>query len=900
MNRELRSLLKPCIVSGSTGYTHSSQFQPDVNNYSITNDNLIQFNKLYCSLVHGSPNFMAGIGEHPHELYGPLLCDFDIKVKITDGLDGFKMENGQYRHLYTKQQQDKVIETFKNAILEVAEGVEHHHLACFVLEKTVPYNDGDFLKSGFHLHWPFFFMRNSDLEIHITTRVKDRLSKMKTLFDNLDHLDLQHNGAGDFIDIGMNKKNWLLYGSRKSAKALPYTLSRILDSGMDEISLHDVLDDNKVFDVRDEEVDLTEMDDLNYYLPLVLSIKPYVRPIYKAKPTTPNIPKSLLTKAADSGIVYDAMPVEAALLIIDKLVPLLSAARATKEDKWMKVGWCLFHITSGCLEGYQHWEDFSKRTTNNDFSEAMCVYKWNGMNRSNGKHLTMGSLKAWAKEDSPVEYEEFVLSEQALRVDCSLLGGHNDLTRYLHTKFSHQFVCTDIKSKTWYYFNGMRWVNTDSGSKLYMKIEEDMVPHVIRLKNKALSGENVSGDTPKKYNKIISDLKNTTFKHSLLKEASILFLDSSFASKLDEDPNLLGFDNGVLDLRTVTFRPGKPTDYLTKSCGYDYPLEKPDNCEDVMKFWMQIIPDDEVRQFFLKYCGAMLQGGNPNNLFLIMSGVGENGKSMSIELIRLALGEYAGTFPTTLLTGKEPNSSSATPELFASKGKRFMVLSEPDKADKINTGVMKRLTGCDTVNVRGLYEKPVDMKPQFKLVYVCNSLPKLPPEDYGTWRRMLLLTFESRFPALNSSVPLEWEEQYEKKIFYRDPELQSKLNGMKQAMMYIMVRGFRAVAKDLLLPKEMQPKVPLKVSRALTMYQTKNDHFLQFINEMLVDDAAATISLNDFYAAFKTWYHENYTGQKPIPKSELREDMEKKWGELGHGMVWTGRRLKTNEDMVDV
>ena len=119
-------------------------------------------------------------------------------------------------------------------------------------------------------------------------------------------------------------------------------------------------------------------------------------------------------------------------------------------------------------------------------------------------------------------------------------------------------------------------------------------------------------------------------------------------------------------------------------------------------------------------------------------------------------------------------------------------------------------------------------------------------------------------------------------------------------MMFVMVRGFRAVAKDLLLPKDMQPKVPLKVSRALVDYQKKNDHYMAFVDEMLVVDAEATISLNDFYAAFKTWYHENHTGQKPIPKSELREDMEKKWGELGRGTAWSGRRLKTNEDMVDV
>ena len=48
------------------------------------------------------------------------------------------------------------------------------------------------------------------------------------------------------------------------------------------------------------------------------------------------------------------------------------------------------------------------------------------------------------------------------------------------------------------------------------------------------------------------------------------FYDPEFEEKLNENRDILGFDNGVYDLKNSCFRDGHPEDYLTFTVGYDY------------------------------------------------------------------------------------------------------------------------------------------------------------------------------------------------------------------------------------------------------------------------------------------------------------------------------------------
>lgn len=81
-------------------------------------------------------------------------------------------------------------------------------------------------------------------------------------------------------------------------------------------------------------------------------------------------------------------------------------------------------------------------------------------------------------------------------------------------------------------------------------------------------------------------------------ETTEFFTDNKFEKKLNQDRFLIGFENGVYDLKKMKFRDGNPNDYINISCGYDYDSNAyNDKLNQVIG---QILPNKNVREYVLK------------------------------------------------------------------------------------------------------------------------------------------------------------------------------------------------------------------------------------------------------------------------------------------------------------
>ena len=52
-----------------------------------------------------------------------------------------------------------------------------------------------------------------------------------------------------------------------------------------------------------------------------------------------------------------------------------------------------------------------------------------------------------------------------------------------------------------------------------------------------------------------------------------------------------------------------------------------------------------------------------------------------------------------------------------------MVLQEPSEDEKMNIGFMKELTGGDRIIARGLFQDPIEFKPQFHMILILLGYP---------------------------------------------------------------------------------------------------------------------------------------------------------------------------------
>ena len=252
------------------------------------------------------------------------------------------------------------------------------------------------------------------------------------------------------------------------------------------------------------------------------------------------------------------------------------------------------------------------------------------------------------------------------------------------------------------------------------------------------------------------------------------------------------------------------------------------------------------------------------------------------------MGEYKTNLPISLLTKTRASSNSASPELSKTKGKRFACLQEPDQQEKINVGLMKELTGGDTIEARALYSDPVEFKPQFKLVLTCNDLPEMPGDDEGTWRRVRAVEFPSKFTKKPNP-----KNKYEFEI---DTELAEKFPSWAEPFMSLLVHYYDTVycIKGLHEPEE--------VLQVTNNYKRANDIYIEFLENYCIieEHEQGSVPWQLVSQKFKTYLKEtNHNIQASKKVKELKIHMENKYGKLKNKSKWKGICIRDDEEEED-
>lgn len=872
MNADLFNFLQDYKSDSLKFYSHSSMFQP-TGKFMFEGEKFEEFMDLYCSLFNKEKSrFCSGVAEKKRDDCLPILIDADITFEYDGKTD-------LNRKVYTQNDVKAVISSYNKVLKSIIKNLKEKDLCAFVLEKPNPIKVGTKVKgAGFHIHYPRLWIKIQDHAVHLIPRVTERL-KQDNVFANITQVAEKEK----IIDKGYLSKNWLLYGSRKDPEQFPYLLTTIYNSRLEKIELKEALDGYNIYNI---DGDIIEMDkNYDYFLPRILSIDPQYRSIYQLNRELECVAKKDIVRTSHfENAERSQEKIEEDLRLASEYLSIISPARADAYDSWMEIGFVLFNIGEGSNEALDLWIEFSAQTARENFSETECVYKWKHC-MSNERKFTLGTLDFYARQDNPDQYEKLKGRRTKKFIKDSLNGGHHDIAKMLYAKYGNKFVCANVMKKIWFEYSEVtgRWSQTECGIKLRSLISTELVEDYRKLQKKIIeeldedNNEEEAEKVRKNIRKIISNLKCAPFKSQVMKECEEVFYDEQFLNRLDKNVYLIGFENGVYDLKEGKFRAGKPEDYMSMTTKYDYREFNEDDPEiaEVNEFLLKIFPDKRLRDFFIKKSAEELQGGNFTKTFVVMTGIGDNGKSITIELKEHAFGQYAIKLPTSLITGKRTQSSGATPELERMIGVRFAVLQEPDNKDVINIGMLKELTGNDTMYVRGLYKEGKEVKPMFKLVLVCNKLPRLPCDDPATWNRIRVLEFESRFPKNASEVPKTFEDQLKKKVFPRDENMSEKLNEMKYPFMWMLTQEYKRLQR--LKVREPDPDIVMK---ATLIYRENNDIFFQFVREKYVfdptdKDAVLTIPL--IYEVFKHWFRDSFPNLKVPTKNELKEDLLLRW-----------------------
>jgi hypothetical protein len=242
---------------------------------------------------------------------------------------------------------------------------------------------------------------------------------------------------------------------------------------------------------------------------------------------------------------------------------------------------------------------------------------------------------------------------------------------------------------------------------------------------------------------------------------------SEFYAKLDSVRHLVGFNNGILDLRAMVFHTKRePEMYVSFTTGYDFIGDA--SCEptsDEAKAAMEAVeaeyakyhPDAAIRksvQFILAFAlgaGTLKE----KQVFASLWGEqGSNGKSSFMEWIQQTFGnQYMRVMAGEYLTRVADDADKPNSGLVHISKTRIARVDEMSKNHTINNETMKRFSGGDPIPMRGLYGNTEGRVIDAVIFMIMNSLPAFKVEDESAIvRRHLFLPFEARFSEKQAAL----------------------------------------------------------------------------------------------------------------------------------------------------
>lgn len=856
--------------------------------YFIPDDKLDQFYELYVeSILNDNVHYLV---EKPTAI-GPLRVDLDF---IYDGVVD--------KHQHTPEQTVSFVKAYIDSVGQFVKLPETFDV--FVMEKRKPTYEkkNNRSKSGIHLVVP-------DVCTHKLVEQSVRRALIQRMDEFYPNLPLKDPSWEKVYDKGVvdRSTNWTLYMSKKSDidnVTIPYKTQYLVSYNAGQATINKDVPEVSVelvkkLSMRQPDSKETPMTDEGMKLYSGNREKPSHTDGEGRKRgrTFQRSEKPSSRASSPSARMIQPLTPERKEYIHNHVMNL-DKSRYVDYEKWVQVGICLFNIHPDLLDVFL---DFSAQSQDK-YDEGACIQKWNSFTfRNDGDRIGEPTLRFWSREDNRSGYDDIELHNVDSLTLKACSGAEYDVAAVIFAKFRDHYKCSDFKYNIWYRWMGHTWQRTDQGIDLQLKLSKD-IAKVFEDKARDMSEDmdargitSCSGGNKEDCKvceycqmetqklallKMYLRLKTTGFKTNVMKECRELFFDELFSKKLDTNKDIIAFNNGVLDLITFEFRPGKQEDCLSFSTHIDYEVDRPyyeyPAWPKVEKFIKQVLPHKQVREYFVKHLASNLFGGNVAQKFHILTGSGSNGKSMIMNLMAKAFGDYACTVPISLFTQKRKSSGSAAPEVARLKGRRFVTMQEPDEAIALNTGLMKEISSGEKMYARDLFESGCEFEVLAKFHLACNEKPKINTSDGGTWRRLVVINFLSKF-VVNPSAPNE---------FPLDESIQFSVNSTEWATPFLSYL-VHVLKEGQGLRKLVAPPEVLEYT---SDYRNENDAIARFISEKIVaftednleiQTDVVPVDKSALRRAFKSWKEEN--DQRSLLPGDMEKRVESIFGKFPAG-----------------
>lgn len=398
-------------------------------------------------------------------------------------------------------------------------------------------------------------------------------------------------------------------------------------------------------------------------------------------------------------------------------------------------------------------------------------------------------------------------------------------------KHNHELLYWMVNKK-WYRYNADKGIWKEIAEELVRSMMKEFMENLveeIRTSKGSKLPSTVYKAHERLWTKAMVDATTAVARSDFKEEEEDLF---------EEKPHIINCKNGVVNLKTGEIEAHSAKHHIRRYIPVDANLDATDKyCNMVIE---AIHPD--ARDYMQVIAGQSLSDFQPYNQTLhFLLGNGANGKSTFLTLMEKTSGDYARLQPPSVLmqdkSGKENYALADFEDI------RLGIIEELPDSKVLDTGAAKRLIGSTKINSRRIYAGHTTFFNTSTVMVSCNKLPMVNENDYGTWRRLVVISFPYSYKKSEKDVKNPARDRVsDSKVLLSA----NRSASTAEAFLAWRLKGAIKWMSD----ETVEDVLPPSTEAIVQEWHENNDLFLAWFNECMEKKVNHYVLLQDAFESF--------------------------------------------------
>ena len=291
------------------------------------------------------------------------------------------------------------------------------------------------------------------------------------------------------------------------------------------------------------------------------------------------------------------------------LLELINKKYIDDYNSWWRIGTALFN----CGYSFELFDNWSKRGTVYSGTDRL----WKSISKSTNDTIKLGTICYYAKLSNEYLFnlvkEKLPTTGQVLIIDRFIKNEaivaitHSVVSNIFYEKYHYRYAF----SKNFWYRLSLGGIYEKLNHDADTILSKDILDYMQSFLLSVLSGV-TQGDYKKRLWKSYTQLETHGFLKSCVDFSKQKFINETLEDELDLNETLVGFNNGVYDLKEYIFRKGTISDKVSITTGYDYcdidlTIKDISFFDSLIDSWFE---DQETSYWFKKHIASCIAPGN--------------------------------------------------------------------------------------------------------------------------------------------------------------------------------------------------------------------------------------------------------------------------------------------------